>query len=86
MTVTAHVVYNKGITCHGTYLLTCFIKQAFLVMAVTADMFRNTGIFVMAVTADVFCNTGIIFLTLIPDVCNDIRIVLVLKLLIGMLH
>ena len=59
----------------GKYLLKCFKVQAFLVMAVTADMFYNTRIFVMALTADVFSNTAIIFMAVAPDVFYNASVV-----------
>ena len=59
----------------GKYLLKCFKVQAFLVMAVTADMFYNTGIFVMAVTADLFYNTGIFVMAVTADMFYNTGIV-----------
>ena len=44
------------------------------------------ALFFKAVTASVFCKSILFVLTPIPDVCYDIRIALLLKLPIGMLH
>ena len=55
-------------------------------MAVTADVFCNTGTIFKAVTAGVFYKSILFVLTLIPAVCYYIRNVLLLQLPIGMLH